>query len=72
MDALCVLLDCGLGISPVTSYSGVTRQTSAECRPRSLGVQSSHPQHETKVRIEHGRILFHLGLDSATESTMTR
>ena len=25
MDALCVLLDCALGISPVTSYSGVKR-----------------------------------------------
>ena len=23
MDALCDLLDCALGISPVTSYSGV-------------------------------------------------
>ena len=23
MDALCALLDCAVGISPVTSYSGV-------------------------------------------------
>ena len=27
VDALCVLLDCALGISPVISYSGVKENT---------------------------------------------
>ena len=27
MDALCALLDCALGISPLTSYLGVKKKT---------------------------------------------
>ena len=36
MDALCALLDCALGISPVTSYSGVKKLEARRVRLQSF------------------------------------